>query len=120
MSEKRYRWAWELFVGSLFIGIGLGQIFGETGVGTLLGMGIGFILTAIIRIEEERPRVVIRSSPTLASIPLIIMGLVFIITGLGISDVINIDMRLLLGLLLTVVGMVMVFMGIVIMARRRQ
>lgn len=119
MSEKRYRWAWELFVGSLFIGIGLGQIFGETGVGALLGMGIGFILTAIIRIEEERPRVVIRSSPTLVSIPLIIMGLVFIVTGLEIFGVINIDMRVLLGLFLTVVGMAIVFMGIVIMARRR-
>ncbi|MBU0760709.1 MAG: hypothetical protein KJ858_03390 [Nanoarchaeota archaeon] len=38
-----------LFVGSLMIGIGLGIFYGNTAVGTLVGLGVGFILFGLIK-----------------------------------------------------------------------
>ncbi len=37
------------FVGSILVGIGLGMLYGRTGVGALLGIGVGFILMATIK-----------------------------------------------------------------------
>jgi hypothetical protein len=37
------------FVGSILVGIGLGMLYGRTGVGALLGIGAGFILMATIK-----------------------------------------------------------------------
>lgn len=38
-----------VFVGSLMIGIGLGIFNGNTAVGTLIGLGVGFILFGLIK-----------------------------------------------------------------------
>ena len=37
------------FVGCLFIGLGIGMIYGNAGGGVLLGLGAGFITMAILR-----------------------------------------------------------------------
>ncbi len=37
----------KIFVGCMFVGIGIGMLFGETGSGTMVGMGVGFIANSI-------------------------------------------------------------------------
>ena len=36
-----------IFVGCMFAGIGIGMFFGETGAGTMVGMGVGFIVASL-------------------------------------------------------------------------
>jgi hypothetical protein len=38
-----------IFVGIMFIGIGVGKYIGDTSVGTLVGLGVGFLASAIYR-----------------------------------------------------------------------
>ena len=38
-----------VFVGPLMIGLGLGMYYGNTAVGTLVGLGVGFILFGLIK-----------------------------------------------------------------------
>lgn len=36
-----------LFIGCMFLGIGLGLVFDEVAGGVLIGMGVGFVLSAV-------------------------------------------------------------------------
>ena len=36
-----------IFLGCMFVGIGIGMYLGEKGAGTMIGMGAGFILAQI-------------------------------------------------------------------------
>ncbi|MFC1640727.1 hypothetical protein ACFL2D_01610 [Patescibacteria group bacterium] len=38
-----------VFVGSLMIGLGVGIYFNHTAAGTLIGLGVGFVLFGLIR-----------------------------------------------------------------------
>ena len=38
-----------VFVGPLMIGIGLGIYYGNTAVGVLVGLGVGFILLGLVK-----------------------------------------------------------------------
>lgn len=40
--------SWSVFIGSMFIGMGVDAFFGSAGVGTLVGMGVGYIASAIV------------------------------------------------------------------------
>ena len=43
-----------LFVGALFIGLGIGMYFGRPDVGVLTGLGVGFILMAIYYLLKKK------------------------------------------------------------------
>ena len=50
MEDKMFNWTkpeGKIFVGCMFVGIGIGMLFGETGSGTMVGMGVGFIADSI-------------------------------------------------------------------------
>jgi hypothetical protein len=40
--------SWSAFISSMFIGMGIGMFLGQTGVGLLIGMGVGYIAEKII------------------------------------------------------------------------
>ena len=42
-----------IFVGCMFVGIGIGMYIGETGVGTMIGMGVGFIVERWVANKKE-------------------------------------------------------------------
>ena len=50
MAKKKSDTAGGLvFVGSLMVGIGLGIFYNQTAVGTLIGLGVGFVLFGLIK-----------------------------------------------------------------------
>jgi len=53
-QENTNKIAGIIFVGFMFIGIGAGMAFDKTGVGTMVGMGLGFIVSAMYRAEKNK------------------------------------------------------------------
>ena len=43
-----------LFVGALFVGLGIGMYFGRPDVGVLVGLGVGFLLMAIYHLLKKK------------------------------------------------------------------
>jgi NhaP-type Na+/H+ or K+/H+ antiporter len=66
----------KIFVGFMFLGIGIGMVFNETGAGCLIGMGIGFIISSLIKDEDEKSDKSISSQ-----LWRILLGLFFIFIG---------------------------------------
>lgn len=48
------RITWYLFVGCMFIGMGIGAALGKGGIGTMVGMGVGFLASALYKGEKSK------------------------------------------------------------------
>ena len=115
--KKTTYWSWEIFVGCMFIGIGIGIIIGETGACTMFGMGIGFILASLIRIE--RAKVLIKVPRHVGGGAIIGVGIIFIAFGLYLLGLITIELaKLLSGLLIILLGLLVIFIGLKVLKFR--
>jgi|Deesub1362B_J571_1020462.scaffolds.fasta_scaffold00003_554 hypothetical protein len=103
-------WSWEVFVGAMFIGLGIGMAVGEPGAGVIMGMGIGFILASIIKLEKRVIKLSLpRFTPGIFSI---IAGLILIAIGLESLGIIGeITARRLWGILLIIAGVYVMAYG---------
>ncbi len=53
IKERNETLSWAIFIGSMFIGMGIGSIYDQAGVGTLIGMGVGYIAEGIIEARAK-------------------------------------------------------------------
>ena len=48
IKKKHETISWSVFIGCMFVGMGIGMIFDQTGNGMFIGLGVGYIASAII------------------------------------------------------------------------
>ena len=65
----------------LFIGVGIGLLVGQPGVGALVGIGIGFIAMATVRTRERMVGGLHSDAPELISF---LVGVMFVVAGIGL------------------------------------
>ena len=111
-DEKRRRGAWELFVALMFLGLGLGMLFGQAGAGVIIGMGVGFLASAFVgRIERRYTLVIPRS---VGSIAIATIGIGFILLGLELLALVPLPReiaRYVAGLAAILFGIWLLFFG---------
>lgn len=118
MSERRHRWSWEVFMACMFIGLGIGQVLDSPGTGVLIGMGVGFILGAFIRIERKITLSIPRSY---GSAVIIVIGAVFLLMGLSLLGLFPLEiLRILGGVFLVALGSALLVLGALNLQRRER
>lgn len=53
-NKKLYKTIWTTFTAFLFIGIGLGLYFEQVAAGTLVGMGVGFLVAVALSLKYRK------------------------------------------------------------------
>ena len=96
-----------IFVSLMFIGAGIGLLFGRPDVGGSIGMGIGFLAMAFlryrgIRLKSEKT-VSLRGS--IGSIILASIGIMFIFSGITLLFNLEFLMKYILGIVAIAVGL---------------
>lgn len=72
-----------LFVACMFIGGGLGLAFDRPDVGGAMGMGLGFLLMAILRAKKVEPTPITLSLPrSFGQITLLVLGILVTLSGI--------------------------------------
>ena len=44
---------WMFFVGCMILGAGIGALAGNTGTGSVIGMGVGFLLVGVLSYKKK-------------------------------------------------------------------
>ncbi|RDD52793.1 MAG: hypothetical protein BA066_07770 [Candidatus Korarchaeota archaeon NZ13-K] len=108
MGEKERDPSGLVFVSLMFIGAGVGLLFDRPDVGGAIGMGLGFMAMAYIRAKykELRPEESLIVGRRPGSVLLALIGLLFIIGGIGLLLGVEISMRYVGGLMLVALGLI--------------
>jgi len=90
MSVKGY-----VFIALMFLGLGVGMVIGQPGPGIVIGMGIGFIALALLPGEGKREEVEMKIHSemhgTIGALILTAIGIGFVIGGLGMAGIVNLN-----------------------------
>ncbi len=98
-----------IFVGCMFIGGGLGLLFGRPEVGGAVGMGIGFLAMALFRIKGHP--VTISLPTTTSGYFIMLLGVFFVAGGLSLVFFPGIIYPYLIGFFLALLGIGFMVMG---------
>ncbi len=106
-EEEREKVAGLVFVALMFIGAGVGLLFGRPDVGGAIGMGLGFLAMAVLKgryaeVRAERTAVI---GPRAGSALLAAIGIAFIAGGVGLMLGISIPWEIMGGILAIAVGL---------------
>jgi len=91
-EEEKHRWSWEVFMACMFVGLGLGMIFGESGAGVIIGMGVGFLLSAFVRIKRIERGFTVRIPRGLGGVALMLVGIALILLGFQVLGVMPMEL----------------------------
>ncbi|OYT40279.1 MAG: hypothetical protein B6U89_02715 [Desulfurococcales archaeon ex4484_58] len=114
------RSGWSVFLACMFIGMGIGMLFDQTGAGTLIGMGIGFIMVNLFGEERLKPRTSFNRESLVGAFILSLIGIGFIILGLNTAGLITLPEQVWRGIgsiFFIVLGLLMLISSIYIIKR---
>ena len=101
------------FVACMFIGAGIGLVFGRPDVGGALGMGVGFLLMGFLRVKVIHPTPLTLSLPkTFGNLILTVIGILLILAGVLIFYNPQLLYPYLAGLALIIVGLIVLVSGL--------
>lgn len=102
-----------LFLGLMFIGLGVGMIVGEPGAGILIGMGVGFLASTFIKSVDRK--FVLSIPHSIGSVVIGFVGVSFIVVGLWMLEIIRLPeayARELTGIFLVFLGLALITIGV--------
>ncbi len=107
------------FVACMFIGAGIGLLFGRPDVGGCVGMGVGFFLMGFIRVKGVKPTPVELSLPrSFGSIVLVVVGVLAITSGFTLLVNPKLLYPYVAGIAVVVLGLLALLAGVLTFKRR--
>ena len=98
----------------MFIGAGIGLLFGRPDVGGAIGMGVGFLLMGVLRVKRVRPSEAAISLPrSFGQVALCLVGALMIVLGLFILYRPELIYPYLVGVGVTIIGVLIILAGLI-------
>ena len=102
-----------VFVACMFIGGGIGLLFGRPDVGGAIGMGVGFLLMGVLRVKRVKPSETVISLPrSFGQVALCLVGALMIVLGFFILYCPELIYPYLVGVGAIVVGVLIFLAGL--------
>jgi hypothetical protein len=112
-GEKQHNSPGLVFVACMFIGAGIGLLFGRPDVGGCIGMGIGFLMMGIIHTKKVKPSPITISLPkNFGHLVLSIIGIVITVCGLCLLFNPDILYPYVVGIGVVVLGVIILLSGL--------